>query len=93
MFSCLCRDARQSATGKLPDLVVSADTAVVVDGQILEKPRSKADAAAMLRLLAGRSHEVCTAVALITPENVTSVDVPVETTEVEFGEMSDDMIN
>src|SRR4051794_2511143 len=43
-------------------LVLGADTIVVVDDEILGKPRDKADAARMLRLLSGRSHEVITGV-------------------------------
>ncbi|MCU0618324.1 MAG: Maf family protein [Gemmatimonadaceae bacterium] len=45
-------------------LVIAADTIVVVDGDILGKPRDVADAHAMLRRLAGRAHEVVTAVAV-----------------------------
>ena len=41
-------------------LVVAADTTVVLDGQVLEKPADDADARAMLRRLSGRTHEVLT---------------------------------
>jgi septum formation protein len=44
--------------------VLSADTVVVVAGEILGKPADAADARRMLRLLAGRSHEVMTGVCL-----------------------------
>ncbi|WP_017256711.1 Maf family protein, partial [Pseudomonas tolaasii] len=44
--------------------VLGADTAVIVDGQILGKPVDQADALAMLMALAGREHEVLTAIAL-----------------------------
>ena len=44
--------------------VLGADTAVIVDGRILGKPVDQADALAMLMALAGREHEVLTAVAL-----------------------------
>ena len=44
--------------------VLGADTAVVVDGQILGKPEDAADAARMLGLLSGRTHRVLTAVAV-----------------------------
>jgi septum formation protein len=47
------------------DHVLGADTIVLVDDQILGKPRDAADAARMLRLLAGRSHQVTTAVCLV----------------------------
>lgn len=46
--------------------VLAADTAVVVEGQILGKPIDALDAERMLTLLSGRTHEVLTAVALAT---------------------------
>jgi septum formation protein len=46
--------------------VLGADTAVVIDGRILGKPRDRADALDMLGALAGRTHAVYTAVALRT---------------------------
>jgi len=45
-------------------LILAADTAVVVDGQVLGKPACAADARRMLKLLAGREHVVLTGVAL-----------------------------
>ena len=45
--------------------VIGADTIVVCDGKILGKPADRADAAHMIRLLQGRSHEVMTGVSLI----------------------------
>ncbi len=48
-----------------PDaVVIAADTIVVVDGDILGKPRDAADAGVMLRRLSGRSHIVYTAIAV-----------------------------
>jgi septum formation protein len=48
-----------------PDTVtLGADTAVVVDGMVLGKPAGDAEAAAMLRRLSGRAHEVLTGVSL-----------------------------
>jgi septum formation protein len=44
--------------------VLSADTVVVVAGEILGKPADEADARRMLRLLSGRSHEVMTGICL-----------------------------
>ena len=46
------------------DVVLGADTVVVIGGKILGKPRDRADAARMLRQLAGREHEVITGVCL-----------------------------
>jgi septum formation protein len=47
------------------DVVLGADTVVVVDGQLLGKPSNAADAARMLRLLSGRQHQVITGVCLV----------------------------
>ena len=49
----------------LQDVVLGADTVVVVDGAILGKPADAADAARMLRMLAGRQHEVITGVCIV----------------------------
>lgn len=70
------------------DLVLGADTVVVVDGQILGKPSDKADAARMLRLLSGRRHQVITGVCLRGPFE----DTQSEITEVTFSTLSDDDI-
>ena len=48
--------------------VLGADTAVVLDGEVLGKPRDQDDALAMLRRLAGREHLVLSGVALLTAE-------------------------
>jgi septum formation protein len=53
---------RSRASGDAP--VLAADTAVVLDGRILGKPKGLDDAMAMLLELSGRTHEVLTAVAL-----------------------------
>jgi septum formation protein len=45
--------------------VLGADTAVVLDGRILGKPRDQADAMSMLLSLSGRDHEVLTAIAVL----------------------------
>ena len=67
--------------------VLAADTAVVVDGQILGKPSSDEDAARMLRLLSGRSHLVISGVCLMK-DGAPAVQTEVETTVVEFGDLS-----
>jgi len=50
--------------------VLAADTTVVVDGRVFGKPRDRSDAIAMLLELAGRTHEVLTAVALANAQGV-----------------------
>jgi septum formation protein len=58
----LARDKARAVPGAL---VLGADTIVVVDDDVLEKPADDADALQMLRRLQGRSHVVITAVCLI----------------------------
>jgi len=57
----LARDKARAVPGQL---VLGADTIVVLDGTILEKPTGDADALRMLRLLQGRTHVVITAICL-----------------------------
>jgi septum formation protein len=60
----LAREKAAAVAAAAPDAVsIGADTIVVVDGDILGKPRDAAHAAEMLRRLSGRSHRVVTAVA------------------------------
>ena len=51
--------------GDLDAVVLGADTEVVLDGEVFGKPVDAADAAAMLRRLSGRTHQVMTAAALV----------------------------
>lgn len=51
--------------------VLAADTTVVLDGAVYGKPAGRADALAMLTALAGKTHQVLTAVALATARSVT----------------------
>jgi septum formation protein len=53
------------AAGRPGELVLAADTSVIIEGEILGKPRDGADAERMLRLLSGREHEVLTGVAVL----------------------------
>jgi septum formation protein len=57
------RDVARGLGAGPPAVVLGADTLVVLDGHPLGKPGSRAQAAAMLRTLRGRGHEVVTAVA------------------------------
>ncbi|MDB4913002.1 MAG: maf [Gemmatimonadetes bacterium] len=61
----LAREKAAVVAREAPDaLVIGSDTIVVVDGDVLGKPRDEAHAAEMLARLAGRSHTVMTAVAV-----------------------------
>jgi len=59
----LLRDNTAGEGGK--SVVIAADTEVVIDGEILGKPRTADEAAAMLAKLRGRTHEVISAVAVL----------------------------
>lgn len=56
------------AAGRPGELVLAADTTVIIHGEILGKPQDEADAARMLRLLSGHEHEVLTGVAVLDLE-------------------------
>lgn len=69
--------ARMRRRGLPPRPVLGADTEVVLDGEIFGKPRGADDARGMLARLSGRTHDVCTAIAVCwndeeTAEIVTS---------------------
>jgi septum formation protein len=71
------------------EIVLGADTIVVVEEHILEKPVDAADAARMLRLLSGRTHQVTTGVCLIGDG---FEDVRAETTQVTFDRLTEQEI-
>jgi septum formation protein len=70
--------------------VLGADTIVIVDNEILGKPRDAEDAGRMLRTLSGREHDVTTAVCVVTRtgEEISRL----ETTRVHFLPISDEEI-
>ncbi|HJQ33988.1 MAG TPA: Maf family protein [Pyrinomonadaceae bacterium] len=80
--------AEAVAQSRLFGLVLGADTTVVVDGEVLEKPRDAEDARRMLRLMSGRWHEVLTGVALVRAETGRA-RVGLERTRVRFAETSE----
>ena len=85
-----------SERGSAPSLVVGADTVVLRDGTILEKPKTTELAKAMVGSLSGRTHEVATGVALIYAPldgGEPTIEVFVETTTVTFAELSSSLID
>lgn len=81
----LAREKALAIAEKRPnDVVLGADTVVVIDEQILGKPVDAADAARMLRLLSGRVHQVITGVCLVDGGQWT---VGSETTSVTMSEI------
>lgn len=69
--------------------VLTADTTVVLDDDILGKPADPAEAAAMLRRLSGRTHQVLTSVAIRRDDEIWQIT---QCSEVSFGELSDETI-
>jgi septum formation protein len=100
----LAREKAMAVWRKRPqDVVLGADTVVVVDGKILGKPADAADAARMLGLLSGRAHEVITGVAVVAKSKfplkpkaglsgAPEIVLYSETTKVEMIELTDDDI-
>lgn len=72
------------------DIIIGADTIVVIDNQILGKPKDREDAKRMLQLLSGRTHHVYTGVAILHQEKW---DTFYEDSEVTFYELDDEMID
>ncbi len=71
----------------MPDeLLITADTIVVLDNKIMGKPKDKAEACHMLQQLSGRTHHVITGVCITTTEKQTIFS---ETTAVTFRELNE----
>lgn len=83
------RLARAKASSVPGRLVLGADTTVILDDHLLEKPADPEDAVRMLRLLQGRTHEVATAVALVTDGVVRQAT---DVTQVTFRAAGDDLL-
>ena len=69
--------------------VLGADTIVVLDGKVLGKPKDKDDAARMLSMLSGRTHEVITGVAVVSGD---TIDSSAAHTDVSFRTISEEDI-
>lgn len=80
------RLAREKAAAIAGPVVLAADTTVAIGGDILGKPADRADAAAMLRRLSGRTHHVHTGVAVRAAGEMASIVV---TSAVHFAALTD----
>jgi len=90
-----CYIAQKKAVAYRPsmsvdELIITADTVVVLDGDIIEKPADKSDAIRMLKRLSGRKHQVITAVTLMTTARQRSFSVA---SSVDFATLTDEEIN
>ena len=83
------RKAAAVAARHMDRIVIGADTAVVIEGAVLGKPRDAGDAVRMLRGLSGKAHQVLTGVAVQRGERCVSA---VESTVVHFAELDDAQI-
>jgi septum formation protein len=86
------RLARGKATtvARPGEVVVAADTTVVIDGRIIGKPAGRAEALDSLRALSGRTHTVYTGVAVLSGGRATGVTV---TSEVTFVKASEEFLD
>ena len=78
--------------GKLKEgqLLITADTIVWLDGQMLGKPHDEAEGYAMLRALSGKTHQVFTAVTFV--QKGKAMETVVDKTDVTFCELTDEEI-
>ena len=83
--------ARAVAGGFTEGLVIGADTVVVIDDEILGKPRDGEEARLFLRKLSGRVHRVITGIAVVDAGRGRE-EVDHEVTEVKFKELSEEEI-
>lgn len=84
------RVAREKARAVPGEVVLAADTAVVLDGEVLGKPLDAADARRMLRALSGTRHEVITGVCVRLGADGPGAELEaVVSTEVVFARLSD----
>jgi septum formation protein len=87
----LAREKGEAVAKNYPgEMVLAADTTVVIHDKIIGKPNDLPDAHRMLTLLAGNWHEVLTGIAVIKNG---SLDVGLQRTRVKFAPMTDDEIN
>ncbi|MEM1055108.1 MAG: Maf family protein [Bacteroidota bacterium] len=83
------RKAEAIARDRPEALVLGADTVVVLDGEVLGKPRDESEARATLARLAGRSHTVYTGLALVLGDRRATAH---EATGVTFGALTEEEI-
>lgn len=72
------------------EVLITADTIVWLNGQVLGKPKDEADACRMLKRLSGKTHQVFTGVCIKTITGI--VECFVEKTDVTFRELTDEEI-
>lgn len=84
------KKAEQYRLSITDQIIVTADTVVILDNKILNKPNDAIEAEAMLSELSGKTHLVMTGVCILSKEKEETFD---DTTEVTFKNLSDQEIN
>lgn len=82
--------AAYQSTMTADELIITADTVVILDDEVMGKPRDEQDACRMLRRLSGRTHRVVTGVTLSTLHSQQSFSV---STDVTFKQLTDEEIH
>ena len=72
------------------EMIITADTVVILGNEVLGKPADTADACRMLRQLSGNTHKVVTGVTIVMPGRMSSFSA---VTDVEFAQLSDEDID
>ena len=72
------------------ELIITADTIVYVDGEVLGKPKDKEDARRMFKLMSGREHQVITGVCVVAKEKTMQF---ASVTDVTFTQLEDEEID
>ncbi len=84
--------ARQVALKSKDSIIIAADTTVVINNKILNKPKDSRDAVRMLKMLSNKTHTVITAVCVINQKNNREI-CSSEKTKVTFRKLKDDEIS
>lgn len=85
-----CKAAPYVADMSPDELIITADTIVYLNGEVLGKPKDEADAYRMLRALSGKNHQVITGVTLLTKERQHTF---ASVSQVTFANLSDEEIH
>ena len=85
-----CQKAEEVSARHKGEIIIAADTAVFLDGDMLGKPKDEADARRMLKTLSGRTHHVITGCCIKRDEKIKSFSVK---TAVTFYELTDEQID
>ena len=72
------------------EIIVAADTVVVINNEVLGKPKNEEDARRMLEMLSGKTHQVITGVSILSKD---IEDIFYEVTDVTFGELNNEIID